>query len=91
MTSITIQAAAATAVANSTPRGARWAVNLLLPLFSGLHRRSERRAASRIDIAQVRRVKEAARLRRQAASQAGDDSRLLADLLAACDRHELGD
>jgi hypothetical protein len=91
MTSITVQAAASHVAGPVwVPRGALWAAGALLPLFRWLHVRGERAAARGVQTEQTRRVREAARVRRQAADWAASDPRILAELLAACDRHERG-
>jgi hypothetical protein len=106
MTTITIQAATRAAANddNDLPRGARWAVALLLPLFRAVQRLGAQapaapmapaaQAASQADATrsdQGRRVREAARVRRYANELAAVDARVAAELLAACDRHERGE
>jgi hypothetical protein len=93
MTTITIQAA--TLAANdpnpTLPRGARWAVALLLPLFTALQRRAAKPAVVDPRREASQRQREAARVRRYAIELAAVDSRVAAELLAACDRHERGE
>jgi hypothetical protein len=102
MTTITVQIAnRSPALAAATgPRGARWAATLLAPLFTALQggkpARSARTATQALPeqggaAAQNRRVREAARVRRYAMELAAVDSRVAAELMAACDRHERGE
>jgi hypothetical protein len=102
MTTITIQAATRAAANddNDLPRGARWAVALLLPLFRAVQRVGTAQSPTHAALAandaadgaeRSRRIREAARVRRYANELAAIDSRVAAELLAACDRHERGE
>jgi predicted outer membrane protein len=103
MTTITVQAATRPVPTQERglPRGARWAAAALLPLFRALQgrrrapavvaREAEASPAESGAGAQARRVREATRVRRYAMELAAVDSRVAAELLAACDRHERGE
>ena len=102
MTTITVQIATRSpALASASgPRGARWAAALFAPLFTALQGFAARRpttaepavaSAESSAGTQNRRVREAARVRRYAMELAAVDSRVAAELLAACDRHERGE
>jgi hypothetical protein len=98
MTTLRIHAATLAAPGLKTlPRGARWAVALLLPLFRALHGRAAtpaapaKAAATNPAVEANRRQREAARVRRYAMELTAVDSRVAAELLAACDRHERGE